>query len=314
MERKRSRSIAACVVLCVLCCDPPSALWAHQAAFLTRHLSVGIDPDELMATSGNSLALGMVCTALKQSHQDATGQNTYVAIVEQPTYFLAGSIFKSSGVPCVGAQCDSEGIIVRGDAGLEGAVARSMAVHGVQPSMIYTIPIFQNPLGVTMSRARAEELVSYAEEHGMVIIADEPYPLLQYESGGAGGKQLRTLMELDRGRGIIASLGSYSKILSPGLRCGWIHAAPVSFIFLFFSPLLFFFSSFICLFMVIVTNSGFVSDESMLFVLGVGLILAGLWRTLWSRPMCAAMHYTFALTLESPPHHPTPHHTTPHTK
>lgn len=281
---------------------PPSALWAQQAAFLTRHLSVGIDPDELMATSGNSLALGMVCTALKQSHQDTTGQGTYVAIVEQPTYFLAGSIFKSSGVPCVGAQCDSEGIIVRGDAGLEGAVARSMAVHGVQPSMIYTIPIFQNPLGVTMSRARAEDLVSYAEEHGMVIIADEPYPLLQYESGGAGGKQLKTLMELDRGRGIIASLGSYSKILSPGLRCGWIHAAPVSFIFLFFCIEVIFVQS--------ESNSGFVSDKSMLLVLGMDLILARLWRTLWSRPMCAAMPYTFALTFRITTSHPTPHHTT----
>ena len=86
--------------------------------------------------------------------------------------------------------------------------------------LIYTVPDFQNPTGRTMSLARRRRLVELAVEHECVILEDTPYRELRYE-----GERIPTIKSLDTD-GRVIHLGSFSKILAPGLRLGWVLASP----------------------------------------------------------------------------------------
>jgi 2-aminoadipate transaminase len=90
--------------------------------------------------------------------------------------------------------------------------------EGRVPKFIYTVPSFQNPAGVTLSLERRRELVRIAHERELLVLEDNPYGLLRYE-----GEPLPTLYSLD-GAEYVIYLGTFSKILSPGLRLGWTAA------------------------------------------------------------------------------------------
>ena len=90
--------------------------------------------------------------------------------------------------------------------------------EGRRPKFIYTIPTFQNPGGVTMSLPRRQRLVQVAHERELLVLEDNPYGLLRYE-----GEPLPTLYSMDGGEFVIY-LGTFSKILSPGIRLGWAAA------------------------------------------------------------------------------------------
>ena len=100
---------------------------------------------------------------------------------------------------------------------LEATLDR-LDARGPQPKFIYTVPDFQNPAGVTMSLERRRRLVEIAAERELLILEDNPYGLLRYE-----GDPLPTLHALDGGEYVIY-LGTFSKILAPGLRLGWLAA------------------------------------------------------------------------------------------
>ncbi len=92
---------------------------------------------------------------------------------------------------------------------------------GRRPKFIYTVPNFHNPAGVTLSLERRHELVRIASERELLVLEDNPYGLLRYE-----GAPLPTLRSLDAE--FIIYAGTFSKILSPGVRLGWTVApAPV---------------------------------------------------------------------------------------
>jgi 2-aminoadipate transaminase len=90
--------------------------------------------------------------------------------------------------------------------------------EGRRPKFIYTVPTFQNPAGVTLSLERRRRLVEIAEEREILVLEDDPYGALRYE-----GEALPTLYELDGGQFVIYA-GTFSKILSPGVRLGWAVA------------------------------------------------------------------------------------------
>jgi 2-aminoadipate transaminase len=90
--------------------------------------------------------------------------------------------------------------------------------EGRVPKFIYTVPSFHNPGGVTLALERRGELVRIAHERELLVLEDNPYGLLRYE-----GRPLPTLYSLDGGEFVIY-LGTFSKILSPGLRLGWAAA------------------------------------------------------------------------------------------
>jgi 2-aminoadipate transaminase len=87
------------------------------------------------------------------------------------------------------------------------------------PKLIYLVPNFQNPQGVTLSYARRLELVKLLKQYGIVVVEDNPYGDLRYS-----GEDLPSLYELDSNQ--VIYLGSFSKVVAPGLRVGWIAAPP----------------------------------------------------------------------------------------
>ena len=109
---------------------------------------------------------------------------------------------------------DADGMDVDALEALAGAAAR-------RRSSIYTIPTFQNPPGTTMSLARRERLIELAAAWGAVVLEDDPYSLLRFE-----GEPLPSLRELGAGRARVIAVHTFSKILAPGLRVGWVVAEP----------------------------------------------------------------------------------------
>jgi 2-aminoadipate transaminase len=92
--------------------------------------------------------------------------------------------------------------------------------QGTRPKLIYTIPTFHNPTGATMPLGRRQQLVALAAEHGVLLVEDDAYGDLRFE-----GQPLPTLAALDS-EGWVMQVGTFSKILAPGLRMGWAYARP----------------------------------------------------------------------------------------
>jgi 2-aminoadipate transaminase len=139
-----------------------------------------------------------------------------VIIAEAPTYPGAVPVFSSYQADVVQIEMDSDGMRV--DL-MEEALDR-LDREGRRPKFIYTIPTFQNPGGVTMSLPRRRRLVEVARERELLVLEDNPYGLLRYE-----GEPQPTLRVLDGGV-YVMYLGTFSKILSPGIRLGWALAPP----------------------------------------------------------------------------------------
>ena len=131
--------------------------------------------------------------------------------VEEPSYFLALRIFADYGLKVISTPIDEDGIII-------DALAEKLEKHN--SVFIYTIPAFHNPAGVTLSADRREKLVSLSEKHDFFIVADEVYQLLSYTAMPPS-----PMTYFDRSARVL-SLGSFSKILAPGLRLGWMQAKP----------------------------------------------------------------------------------------
>ncbi|WP_434479463.1 PLP-dependent aminotransferase family protein [Gemmatimonas sp.] len=130
---------------------------------------------------------------------------------EAPTDFLALDIFRDHGLRVVGVPIDDEGMQMP-------ALHDALAAH--RPSMLYTIPSFQNPTGATLSASRREQLLAACAAHDVLVVADEVYQLLDF--GAPPPPSVATYVSGAR----VLSLGSFSKICAPGLRLGWVHGAP----------------------------------------------------------------------------------------
>jgi DNA-binding transcriptional MocR family regulator len=176
---------------------------AALAAFLGSAAGSPVDPDSLMLTGGISQALDFVCGRLARAGD--------VVFVEEPSYPYSFQIFRDHGLEVFGIPMDGAGMDI---ARLEQALRER------RPKLVYTIPAFHNPTGQVMDRARRDRLVALSRAHDFVIVADEVYHHLYHgdptpASFGAIGAA-----------GNVLSLGTFSKILAPGLRLGWIQTTP----------------------------------------------------------------------------------------
>ena len=95
-----------------------------------------------------------------------------------------------------------------------------MCEAGEAPEFVYTIPNYHNPTGAVLSAARRQQLLKLADEHDFLVIADEPYNLLVY------GGQPAPLPLVASGSERVICLGSFAKLLAPGIRLGWMHTCP----------------------------------------------------------------------------------------
>jgi 2-aminoadipate transaminase len=166
------------------------------------------DPDDMIVTAGGQQVIDLVARALIDPGD--------VIVAEAPTYPGAVPVFSSYQADTVQIDMDSDGMRI--DL-MEEALDR-LEREGRRPKFVYTIPTFQNPGGVTMSLSRRRRLVEVARQRELLVLEDNPYGLLRYE-----GTPVPTLRELDGGV-YVMYLGTFSKILSPGIRLGWVLAPP----------------------------------------------------------------------------------------
>jgi 2-aminoadipate transaminase len=167
-----------------------------------------VDHEDLIVTTGGQQVIDLVTKALIDPGD--------VVIAEGPTYPGAVPVFSSYEADVVQVDMDSDGMRI--DL-LEETLDR-LERDGRRPKFIYTVPSFQNPAGVTMSQARRRRLVEVAHERELLVLEDNPYGLLRYE-----GEAPTPLLSLDGGV-YVMYLGTFSKILSPGIRLGWVVAPP----------------------------------------------------------------------------------------
>ncbi len=130
-----------------------------------------------------------------------------------PTFLAAISAFDVYGAVPVGIQLDDDGMQTH-------ILKKKLAKLDRRPKFIYVIPDFQNPAGVSMSYERRQEILRLAEEYDLLILEDSPYRSLRYE-----GENIPSFQELDSSSRVI-TIYTFSKILSPGIRLGWIVASP----------------------------------------------------------------------------------------
>jgi 2-aminoadipate transaminase len=165
-----------------------------------------VEPEDLLVTTGGQQVIDLVCKTLLDPGD--------VVVAEGPTYPGAVPVFVSYQADVVQIEMDEHGM--RTDV-LRAELER-LDREGRVPKFIYTVPSFHNPGGVTLALERRQELVRIAHERELLVLEDNPYGLLRYE-----GRPLPTLYSLDGGEFVIY-LGTFSKILSPGLRLGWAAA------------------------------------------------------------------------------------------
>jgi 2-aminoadipate transaminase len=160
-----------------------------------------VSPHEVLILSGSQQGLSLLARALIEPGDSV--------VVEEPSFLGALQVFREAGARLIGIPVDADGIEMRM---LEDVLARR------RPKFIYTLPTFQNPAGVTMPLERRERLLELAYRHGVAVIEDDPYSLLRYE-----GDSLASLKALDT-RGHVIYLSTFSKVLFPGFRIGWMMA------------------------------------------------------------------------------------------
>ena len=159
--------------------------------------------DEITIVSGGQQAIEIVSKILLNEGDSV--------IVEAPSFVGGLNAFRSYGANLVGVEVESDGINIEK---LKEAIKNTENVK-----LIYTIPNFQNPSGVTMSVEKRKALYEIAREEGIFIIEDNPYGELTFD-----GVKLPTIKSMDED-GVVLYSGSFSKILAPGLRLGYLIAS-----------------------------------------------------------------------------------------
>ena len=168
--------------------------------------------DNVLITSGSQQALDLIAKLLINEGD--------CVLVEAPTYLGALQAFNVFGAEYVSIPVDHDGI------------RTELMPEAFQcgPTFMYLLPNFQNPGGVTMSLERRKQIVRFSNEHGIPIIEDDPYGQLRYS-----GDHVTPLFVLDRENvrndrhyqfGNVIYMSTFSKVLAPGLRLGWIVAPP----------------------------------------------------------------------------------------
>jgi 2-aminoadipate transaminase len=180
------------------------------AAFLSCQdaYTMSVGPETLFLTGGASQALDLTCTLFTRPG--------HTVFVEEPTYYLVQRIMRDHHLQVVGVPTDAFGLRP------EALEAMLNDVSVPLPTLLYTIPTFQNPAGSVLPAERRRALVELARQYGFTVAADEVYQLLYYQTPPPP-----PLVAFDTSaEGCVLSLGSFSKILAPGLRLGWVQARP----------------------------------------------------------------------------------------
>jgi len=169
---------------------------------------MSVDREDVVVTTGAQQAIDLICKTLVDPGD--------VVICEAPTYPGAVPVFCSYEAEVIQVEMDENGL----DTERLVEVLVRLRAERRRPKFIYTVPSFHNPAGVTLSTERRRRLVELAREHELLVCEDNPYGLLRFD-----GQPSEPLYALDGGDYVLY-LGTFSKILSPGIRVGWVVAPP----------------------------------------------------------------------------------------
>lgn len=174
-------------------------LRSHLTSYMKEKYDIGSEGDDLLITSGAQQAMEMVTKVLCNEGD--------IIICEAPSFVGSLNSFRSLGAKLVGVPMETDGMNI---AALEEALKANPGAK-----FIYTIPNFQNPTGFTMSMEKRRQVYALAKQYGVLIVEDNPYGDLRF-----AGEFLPAIKTLDED-GIVMYVGSFSKVLSPGLRVGY---------------------------------------------------------------------------------------------
>ena len=178
------------------------------SSFMASKGAQGVAPEQLIVTTGSQQALDLLGKTM-------IGPGDKV-IVEGPTFLATIQCFRLYGAEVISAPIDGDGVQV-------DALEKLIAEH--RPKLVYLIPTFGNPSGATLSLERRKKVLELAVKYQTLLVEDDPYGDLYF--GEAPPPSLLALsQEVPGSRDWLAHCGSLSKVLSPGLRVGWLIAPP----------------------------------------------------------------------------------------
>ena len=177
----------------------------EQILDVMRDVGVIAHPDDIVVTTGSQMALDLVTRVFCDPGD--------VVLVEAPSYVGALGVFRAYQCGVEHVTMDDEGLV---PAALSEAIVRVRA-SGRRIKMIYTIPSFHNPAGVSQGAQRRLEILTVAQQAGILVLEDDPYGLLGFDG------EVPRAMRADDADGVIY-LGSFSKTIASGLRVGWAVA------------------------------------------------------------------------------------------
>jgi 2-aminoadipate transaminase len=160
-------------------------------------------PEEVLPVTGSTQGIDLIAKALIDPGD--------AVLVENPSFLGALQAFRLYQAKLIPVTTDGGGLVL-------DEAERLMRAH--KPKMLYVIPTFQNPTGVTLAAERRAPLAEMAARHGVLVLEDDPYRDLRY-----AGDPLPAIKSYDT-EGWVAHLSSFSKIISPGLRCGALTCRP----------------------------------------------------------------------------------------
>ncbi|EAY30235.1 aminotransferase-like domain-containing protein [Microscilla marina] len=201
--------------------DPTFLQYANQQGYLTFRKELAkflssetgdqIAANELLVTPGNSGAINLIGTRIA-----ASSPTRPLALVETPTYQWAVNVLEGCGFDIMPIPVDKEGIDVV-------EVERLIIEEQVKPALVFVIPSHQNPTSVNLSAPRRQKLIQLAVTHDFYILADEAYQLLSFPEN----KVHSALASEDyTEKGVVFTIGTFSKIFAPAIRLGWLQAKP----------------------------------------------------------------------------------------
>jgi 2-aminoadipate transaminase len=172
--------------------------------WINRKEKVSFERPNMILTGGSTQALDHICTLCTRSGD--------LLLVEAPTHRDSLQLFQNHGLQLMQIPIDEDGLKIDDLSRL----LKTLRDQGRHVRFLYTIPTYQNPTGFSLLKQRRNELIDLSERWDLMIVEDDVYRDISFD-----GVMLPSLRSLDH-RGCVLSIGSFSKIMSPGLRLGWL--------------------------------------------------------------------------------------------
>ena len=174
-----------------------------------RDEGIHVSADSILVCNGAKQGIELACK-LFLDPGDAI-------VVTRPTYQSALGVVRGWEAEFVEVGMDGDGMLVDE---LAATLADRERGGRAAPKLVYDVPEFHNPTGVTLSRARRAQLLALARRYGMLVVEDDPYRKIRF-----AGESVPPVQALDD-EGAVIGLGTFAKLVAPGLRLGWVIATP----------------------------------------------------------------------------------------